>query len=344
MILNKEFEVLENLHGNNKIVLDDLLNKAIDMSGHWVDHKVPSYGTAMPIRLTEDAKVGFFDSNTGTSYEEDISAYAFTQLCSKAGIPASYTKKCFDNGKGDLAQRNYLEWANDEESDGKPLLVRSYDGVTRAVLSDRYNVFDSGMVLQNLVDAIMERPQYEANQAHLSIDRLHIRFVNFNDPLTIGNDRLHYGFTVSSSDIGSGSLSVKYFLYRFACKNGLVIVKKGGTLFRQTHLNDFANAGKEMFLEAFDKIDILNQECTDQILKAQNKILTEEELAGYITRARKELHLGKTGEESLMELVNNTYDRTLWGVINSVTENAQRYSLDERLENEAWAGNLLQAA
>ena len=61
--------------------------------------------------------------------------------------------------------------------------------------------------------------RYEANQAFLSEDRVHLRFVDFNNPLPVQNDKLYSGFTVSISDIGSGALCIKYFVYRFACRN-----------------------------------------------------------------------------------------------------------------------------
>lgn len=83
----------------------------------------------------------------GKKKEADISEFAFSQLCSRMGVPANYIKKCFANGKEDLAIQNFRAWANDTENN---LLVRENDGVVRAVLSDSYTPFDSYQVLRAL--------------------------------------------------------------------------------------------------------------------------------------------------------------------------------------------------
>lgn len=102
----------------------------------------------------------------GETKSSDISEFAFGQLCTRLGVPASYVKKCFDNGK---------------------------------------------INLDNTVDSNIYKP----SQVYLSTDRLHIRFVN-HEPLPIDNDGspLYAGFTVDSSDVGRGSLNMKFFIYR----------------------------------------------------------------------------------------------------------------------------------
>ncbi|MBO5544669.1 MAG: DUF932 domain-containing protein [Oscillospiraceae bacterium] len=346
MIIKKQPEILENLRGTHNIELDHIVDRAMDMMPNWKDHRVLDTASGFPIKLTPDLQVEFND-NYGNGYRQDISEYAFTQMCSKVGVPASYIMKCFDREKPDLAIQNFYAWANDVEM-GKNLLVRSYDGICRAVLTDRYNVFDSSLVLEAIRDSVSS-PQYsgryEANQAYLSEDRLHIRFVDFNGPLQVGGDRLFPGFTVSSSDIGSGSLCIKYFLYRFACKNGIVAARGGGILFRQTHLGEFMDTGKALFMNALDKIEDLNTVATQKIQSSMNRKLFGKELEIYLEKARKELHLGKTGEENVRKLMDSTYGYTMWGLINSITEDAQRYNmLDNRMASESYGWNLLMAA
>lgn len=84
----------------------------------------------------------------------------------------------------------------------------------RAVLSDSYTPFDSYKVLKTLNNTV-DSNIYKPSQVYLSTDRLHIRFVN-HEPLPIDNDGspLYAGFTVDSSDVGRGSLNMKFFIYR----------------------------------------------------------------------------------------------------------------------------------
>lgn len=345
-IIMKSPEILTNVKGTARINLDDICGKANEMATRWEDVKV-SHEDMFPLELTNDCKLSF--GTRFRRYSNDITEYGFGQLCSKVGIPAAYTKKCFDSGKEDLALQNYRAWAADKKPEDKDYLIRMYDGNVEAVLTDKYNVFGSDIVLNAVRDAVTDPKyagRYEANQIYLSQDRLHVRFVDFNTKLNIGDSSpVHPGFVVQSSDVGASALSIKFFLYRFACRNGIVYVKHGGVLFRQTHLGTFTNDGKGLFMEALGKIDNLNEIVTANINEASKKRLTEEEFEMYLNKAQKELHFGKSGAEKLKEIIETSYDRSLWGVINGVTENAQNNTrLDRRIEAEMWAGNMLAKA
>ena len=350
MIIKNNPEVLNNHLGVNKNIdaLDKLIQNAEIMVQNWVDYPVLAMPGAFPIQMDQDASGDVTFSFNGTPH--NITEHAFQQVCSKIGLPAAYMKKCVDAGKSDLAVDNYRSWSISDKSDQKEnnnLLVRCYNGDIRAVLTDRYNVFDSSIVLNTLKDALdcdeyMDR--FTLSQSYLSQDTLHLRFVDFNNPITVGGDHLHSGFVLSSSDIGSGALSLKYFLYRFACKNGIVHARSSGTLFRRTHLTDFRYSGINLFRDALHKIADLNQDVATHISNSQQKILVDKELDFYIEKARKELHIGKTGEENIRQLMDTTYDHSLWGLINSITEHAQIYSLDGRVDAETFAGKLLAAA
>lgn len=343
MIITKEHEALTDLRssafGTAKVDLQDLVCKADSWENSWYDVLESSRN---PLILTPQQTVQFKDGRT--TREADITEFAFGQMCQKAGVPAAYVKKCFEHNKQDLAVTNYNAWAMDRNENHSDYQIRLFDGRIHAVVTDRYNVFDHSDVMHGIYDAVtnpMIAGKYEANQAFLSPDDLHIRFVDFNNPLIVGGDILHAGFTVTSNNVGSGALSIKYFLYRFVCRNGMVKIQNGGMLFRQTHLGDFADTGVRMFLDAIGKIDDLNNLTRLQIERAQNVRLTDMDLEVYLKKAQTELHIGKAGREGLLELVNNTYDRTLWGFLNAVTEQAQQYTLETRLNAEAWTGNML---
>lgn len=344
MIIKAEKEVLANEMGKSLDVLDRYIEDAEIMTHHWHEHKTSSR-MDFPVRLSEDLLVSYNDNN-GVYHRGDISEYAFSQLCGKVGVPAAYIKKCFANGLGDLAVKNYWEWSqrNCQETN---LLVREYDGVIRAVLTDKYNVFNTASVLNNIRNAVEDsryRGRYTLSQIYMDTDKLHIRFVDFENKIIVGRTELYPGFTVSSSDVGDASLNIKYFLYRFACRNGIVIIKNGGILFRQTHLRNFDEIGGTLFANALENMDMLNEYSAKQIAMAENKHLTADEMQMYLTRAKRELHLGKK-IEAVEDLMNTVYtDRNLISFVNAITQNAQDYTLSTRLEHETWAGKLLDTA
>lgn len=341
MIIKSEKEVLANAKGKTLEVMDSYINKAEEMSFYWDEYKAVPKGS-FPIHLTDELDVSYMDAS-GYAHCGDISEYAFSQLCGKVGVPAAYIKKCFANGLGELAVHNYQEWSRKNLSEDN-LLIREYDGVVRAVLSDRYNVFNTASVLKNLRDAVEDprfKNRYELSQIFMDTDKLHIRFVDFDNKIRVGNTELNPGFTVSSSDVGDGSLNIKYFLYRFACTNGIVVVKNGGILFRQTHLKNFDEIGGTLFVNALENMEALNEFSARQVALAENKHLSMDEMQMYLMRAKRELHIGNKVEK-IEELLDTTYtDRNLISFIHAITENAQNYTLATRLEHEKWAGDIL---
>lgn len=340
-IIARTFEGLKDL-GTAKVSLENLQEKADAMEPLWDDNYTNK--TLDLLVNNDDIKVGFHDSY-GRYPVSDITDYAFAQMCSKVGVPAAYVQKCISHGMTDLAIKNYDEWASvvNENTDSKDNqnLVRTYDGVIHAVLTNRYNVFDNSKVLQGLRSALDTpeiRGRYLANEAFLSPDKMHIRFVNFDDPIRVGNEKLNSGFTISSSNIGSGALSIKYFLYRFACRNGMVWAQNGGMLYRQTHLRQFETSAPDLFKQILFKVKDMDARTQEDVAKAMTIKLDPAQFEVLLSKAQHELHFGQGGKSKLINLADNVYDHSLWGVANAVTELAQNYTLDERLSMEEWAG------
>ncbi|MCD8084082.1 MAG: DUF932 domain-containing protein [Clostridiales bacterium] len=341
MIIEKGFESLKEL-GTENVGLDGLIDKAEDMETRWRDDFVTGH-RIVPVDLTRNLTAVYTPDSMDT-VEADLTDTAFSQLCQRAGVPGSYIKKCYETGREDLAVENFFSFTHTPSRDASTMRLRVFDGTVRAALSMQYNPFDHPEILYGVKKAVGKDGRYEANEAFLSPDRMHIRFVDFNNPLKVHGDRLYSGFTVSSSNVGTAAFSIKYFLYRFACKNGIVRVQHGGILFRQTHLQEFLQDGEELFAAAIEKMHAIDQITEKQIDTAMNRRLTAQELSFYLDKAQTELHLGKKGREKAADLIGTDYDPTMWGFINSITDTAHDYTLDTRLSMEQWAGNMLAAA
>lgn len=350
MLIQNENEVLVDVRGNANINFDTLVAQAQVMDTCWEDRIAVYDGYHPAVRLTDHA-TSLYTDRRGVVHEHDITAHMLSQLCNKSGIPSEYIAKCILNGKEELAAQNFNTWAYDSPALKQDLVVKHfYDqhNADHAMVSFNYHTYNAGQALSELQEAL-DRPEfadrYEANQAFLSPDHMHIRFVDFNNPITIGGDTLHAGFIVTSDDIGRGALTMKYFLYRFVCKNGLVVSKGNVALFRQTHLRDFSNVGPQLFVNRLNEIDAINGEVQQNVEKAMMRRITREELEHLMKTAQQELHFGKAGKENILSLLESTYtDNTYWSFINAITEDAQRYTLSGRLASETFAGKLLAAA
>ena len=327
--------------GVDSIDYDELANRALIHRDNWHDTLVTNNGSRN-IRMTEDAMLQFTDE-FGLTRTSNITQNAFEQYCNTVGVPSGYAQKCYEKGMGELAVENLDRWAM-MNLPGE-MKIRSYgeDNDVYACVSTRFTSLSNSRVFDLLNDSI-DFSRYQCNQAFLSPEKMHLRFVDFT-PLPIA-DRMFAGFTISNNEIGRGALSVKFFLYRYACKNGLVKAEKGGTMFSQKHIG-LTSEDELEFVASFKDIEALKENSVSQILAAQKRNLSFKEMEMYLERVRKELHLGKIltiGEMPAQEWIEDEFGPNLWGVVNFITQKAQEYSLDDRVDMETYAGRLLAAA
>lgn len=319
------------------ITLKSLMEQSRDMDKAWKNHIVMNEGAAN-FAVNDDLQLVIQPAH-GESRAMDMTDHAFSQLCTRMGVPAKYIKKCFDSGKADLAVENFRAW--EREVTGN-MLVRERNGVARAILSDSYSPFDNYRVLRAL-NYTMDTKRFVPTQVYMSEDKLHIRFVDYQ-PLPISDGTgspLYAGVILSSNSVGAGSLSMKFFIYRSVCKNGMAISSMGGTLFRQHHIGEKMTDSKiAVFTRAFMDVDRLSEMAVKLVKENAGRHLKDYELEMYLEKARREMKLSEKSMDKLKLLVGGTYEPTKWGFINGITELAQDFTLDTRYDMETWAGEL----
>ncbi len=350
MIVTQGFETLiqsGSVSGNyfqqqDEIDLAEVTHKSKEICDKWETYYCNNE-KEVNFKLTDDMEF-VYKTTDGQMRKSDITQFAFSQLCTRLGVPATYVQKCFESGKASLAVQNFKAWAGDCD---KTFLIREQDGVIRAILSDSYSMFDSHKVLRTLQNTVDE-DKYKCVGVYLAEDCLNVRLVD-RKPLevskTIDTSPLFSGAIISSSDVGRKSLSMSYFLFRQVCNNGMTVTDKGGTLFRQAHIGSNMTGGKiELFNRAFMDINAINEKAIENLIKSKEARLDEFEMQMYIERAKRELKLSQKAQDELVSLVDGTYDRSRWGVLNGITELAQNYTLETRLAFEAFAGNSMMKA
>lgn len=275
----------------------------------------------------------------------DITEYAFSQLCTCLGLPASYVKKCFENGKEKLALANFRAWSGDIE---KNLVFKEYQGVIRGVVSEHYKGFSGARVCETLRRSV-DLNRYMAVQANVQPDSLAIRFVE-KDEIHIEGDKspLWNGFMVTNNDVGGGALKITDFLYRQWCTNGMTTPIFSGAALRKNHnANDMQDGKILIFSKTIEKISTLKDEKIKLINKAKGKTLNLDEYKMFTDKISSNLRLSEQATEDLKRIIVNEYSQdgrtTNWSVINGITQLGRDMNLDKRLEMEKYAGNILVA-
>lgn len=324
--------------------LDSLIVRANDIARESNDYMVLK-ANPQNVRFNDHAGLTYI-AEDGVVRDSAISRFALGQLGTKIGVPARYLEKCVASGRIDLAQDNVNSWLEDFNRD---LFIREYDGRIRGVLSSKYSVCDSHEIL-DVVDDAVDLSTYKIKGSFLNEERLHVRLVG-KDMLPIDGEDLFAGLFIDSSDVGRSILTVKFGIYKQVCTNGLVIARAGGVLFEQKHIGITAEEFHDGLSKSLENVDMLTEHAVEWVKYAKEQgvskfnihSLDNKQMEEFVQLIRQQTNLPEDSANKVITLMKDKYDDSKWGYINSITEVAQDFTLERRLELEKIAGNLLVA-
>lgn len=325
------------------VTFGSLIKKSQEIDSLCEDYTV-NRANSGNMRFNESAGITFIPNGKDSTVQRlPLSRFALGQLCTKVGVPTRYIYKCIDSGRIDLAKDNVNSWLEDYNKD---LFIREYNGTVRGVLSSKYSVCDSHEILKVLEDAV-DLSKYKIKGSFLNEERLHLRLVS-TEMLPIDGEDLFAGLFINSSDVGRSILTVQFGIYKQVCTNGLVIAKAGGTLFEQKHIGISADEFHQSLVASLANIDLLTEHAVEWVNRAKNRynhwsVETEhpEDIEEFVAYIRQQTNLSDDSAHKVIDLMQTRYEDNRWGLINSITEVAQDFTLERRIELERIAGNML---
>lgn len=123
-------------------------------------------------------------------------------------------------------------------------MLRTVDGTVRGFLSSRYRRLDCFDLLETVFPILVENG-FHVKSCNLSDKKMYIKA--FTDKISgevKKGQTINYGLTISSSDVGCGSLQVSPSLYELVCDNGMIMERA----IKKYHV------GKNQFESEFDEI------------------------------------------------------------------------------------------
>lgn len=331
----------------NNTLFEDIYAEAIEISNSCIDYFVKSkpddgYTTegVFSLSFNENGvlKVTTEDSHYVT-HHTGISHYALSQLATKLGIPMRYVDNCIQKKMYGLVEDNFHSWL---DYYNRKLFIRQYKDSIRGILTDKYSCLDTEDILC-VLDDYLDMDKYTIKGRFLNEERLHLRFVS-NEKLPVPNEDLFAGIFIDSSDIGRSVLSVNFGIYKQVCTNGLIVAKNKGVLFQQKHIGITPDEFKKGFIAAISKVDVLAENAVELVKECKGKkisLSSQQEIDDFIKRIKDTTSISQTAAMKVIDLMQNRYGRTKWGMINGLTEVAQDYTLERRIELEKIAGNIL---
>lgn len=308
-------------------------------------------------------------------------SWATSQLCQRLGIPAPYFKKCpprlqdvqfnywVQRPRGDGEEEEREETLTPEEEDG-PLvfgglgldrlreepsatragsgpperwLLRAKGDALRGVLSARYARLDNDSLLDCLARVLP--PGFAVDWFSLTDESLHLRLVDARSPRQVlPGDDLMVGLHIGNSEVGRRAVTVDALVYRLVCQNGLIRLVKGRSLLHRRHLSlsapHFQEALHGAVLGALDAAAGF----LDQLQAATRTPVPD--VAAVLALLGKQEALSKSFLEAVEQSLKcepASQQETVWGLVNGLTQAAQRLPAEERYGVETLAGRLIES-
>ena len=336
----------------SKVSFDDLYLKARDIQTRCIDYNVSNVSEKNMMMSSVNGNLVFMPDDSPfieeplVRMEMGMTRYAMSQLCNKLGVPIRYLEKCFDAGQIDLASDNVNAWLSDYN---KNLFIREYNGKIRGILSDRYMTLDTPDIMDVISD-VVDSSNYSTKGYFLSPERFHARLVQ-DTMMNIDGEDLFAGIQIDSSDVGRSTLLVRFMIFKQVCTNGLCISKGSGVLFEQRHIGISIDEFRSEFKESMSRIPVLMDSAKFFIEEARSpddkynvSRFSESQMKDFVDRMKLRTRLSDESVAKVINMMQEKYSPTRWGLINSITEVAQDFTLERRVELEKIAGEMLLVA
>lgn len=334
----------------DSVRFDDVKNKAAEIESMRADYYVKDVSKNLWMDSSDGTLSFCHETHLGLETENlPASGWALSQLSVKIGMPCGYAEKCIERGHPDLAAENVNTWLTEQNGSKRKkstdYLIRTYDDRIDGILSSGYTAFDTTKILGTLEKTISVK-DYHVVGSYVSNERMHLRLIR-DELLDVDDEDLYPGIFIDSSDVGRTALHVSFGIWKKVCTNGLCISKVGGVLYHQRHMGITPIEVETELVNRVKMIPELIARSENIIKSARGEKLNlndEKVFDKLVNDIRRLSRMSEDDAKKVIDLAKVRYGMTRWGVVNSMTEIAQEFELDDRIRIENAAGRLITVA
>lgn len=328
------------------IKLSDLVSRILVDAKEKKDFIVPATG----ISLMEN---GALDWRGNTM---PMTPHAESQLHTYLGIPSRFVDRLHKDAP-DLITYSVNRLLETKTDDTR--MIRTLHGKARAFMSDQYRRLDHEDVAERVLPMVIDAG-YEVRSANITESKLYIHVVS---PKTEGelrvNDAVRFGWIISNSEVGQGSLNLQLFIDRLRCTNGMVLPEFSK---RRAHIGGRSEAGDSYLVKASNETTkaaddalwfgvrdhIREFSTTDGIKKVMDRLKEQADApvggdpTAVVQALSNKFLLKEEESKSVLYSFLEEGDRTRWGLANAITQIANDHTdYDRAVELEKIGGDLL---
>lgn len=261
--------------------------------------------------------------------------------------------------KPELLAENVNAWLADRDNS---FMLRTMDygdhhRKARALLSERYRRIDNLEIATALLPMVMGQKGYEIASCEITESRMYIKIVfHLKTYEVVPGDFVEFGIIISNSEVGQGSVSVKPFMNRLVCTNGMVINELGE---RKHHVGRLAKAADDSFelysdetIEAEDKAFLMKLQDVERAALDESRYpliigklqeAADAKITGHVQEVveltSKSYGFSQTEQENILDQLIRGGDMSLYGLSNAVTRASQdvdSYDRATEMESIGW--------
>jgi hypothetical protein len=260
--------------------------------------------------------------------------HALRQLCTRIGVPYSFFNKC-----PPALQEFNVAWFMQNMDKEKDVMLRIVKGnEIRAIVSDRYAPFDDIELFRILAD-FMDGTEEVVLQEFTEIgSHVRITWPTRAEEVQPG-DIVEQGIHIANSEVGVRSVTIIGVVHRLKCKNGLIAREKKGGFRGYRHIGD----PERIRSNVKQVIEDVKHDSEKLMVKFRQSLVKEiAQPIEMIDRLAADHELSKEEYEAILSSFMNEPSKNLFGVVNAVSNSAQRCGdADRRFEIESLASNVL---
>jgi hypothetical protein len=289
--------------------------------------------------------------HVGSQADVKLNGVAHGQLAATLDIPKQYYDRMLEY-RPDLVAHNVNSWL--EKDPDKAQLVRTLDGVGRAILSDKYRI--DGLEYEDLAEAALPpllSSGVDVMSAQITDTRLYVKAVDPRVTRELAKQGAAFGdgghtivrvqspaITISTSEVGLGALSVLAGVYDGFCSNLATFSERS---LRKYHIGGRQELGDDISAlltdETRKKVDEgLKATITDVVRGAFDRARFDalvdkiegtqaDKIEGDVTEVvevtRKKLNLTTDESKAVLKHLIEGASLTRFGLYNAVTRAAQ---------------------
>ncbi|BEQ16193.1 DUF932 domain-containing protein [Desulfoferula mesophila] len=234
------------------------------------------------------------------------------RVAARLGIPHPYLERC--PAELQAEQLNY--WLRGERNE--EFFVRFDGAEIRAVFTPRYTPADNLEVLERLAD-IGVMPETKV-QVALDAEFMSLSIPDQNRTFEVKGDRLTPGISVSNSEVGLASLSVKAFFLRLVCTNGLIAKTEVSSSYRHVSARIL-----EELPQALGQVQGQLETSKDKMMISMTSPVSDPDAT--IRAFNRQFQLSQREQEAVAWGFMREFGDTMWHVVNAYTAGAQHSPL-----------------